>query len=111
MEFNRRNQDEPKKIGRPRGPRSEEQKQRSRDKRAQNKIHKTYIEKYPRALKLLCKCHKSIRTLSKAIDNIAADCPELDMDVYLRAESLNEIDIDDFMDDVEDLVSDYDEED
>ena len=111
MEFNRRNQDEPKKIGRPRGPRSEEQKQRSRDKRAQNKIHKTYIEKYPRALKLLCKSHKSIITLSKAIDNIAADFPELDMDVYLRPEYLNEIDIDDFMDDVEDLVSDYDEED
>jgi len=111
MEFNRRNQDEPKKIGRPRGPRSEEQKQRSRDKRAQNKIHKTYIEKYPRALKLLCKSHKSIITLSKAIDNIAADFPELDMDVYLRPEYLNEIDIDDFMDDIEDLVSDYDEED
>eukprot|EP00966_Prymnesium_polylepis_P068764 1597109-Prymnesium_polylepis.1 len=42
MEFNRRNQDEPKhKIGRPRGPRTEEQKERSRDKRAQNKIHRS----------------------------------------------------------------------
>ena len=111
MEFNRRNQDEPKKIGRPRGPRTEEQKQRSRDKRAQNKIHKTYIEKYPRALKLLCKLHESMTTLSKALDNIAADHPELEMDIYLRVESLNEIDVDDFMDDIEDLVSDYDEED
>eukprot|EP00966_Prymnesium_polylepis_P082094 1901883-Prymnesium_polylepis.1 len=65
MEFNRRNQDEPKKIGRPapRGPRTAEQKQQSRDKRAQNKIHKIYIEKYPRALKLLCKFQKSIRIL------------------------------------------------
>ena len=33
------------------------------------------------------------------------------MDVYLRPEYLNEIDIDDFMDDIEDLVSDYEEED
>jgi hypothetical protein len=111
MEFNRRNQDEPKKVARPRGPRTQEQKQRSRDKRAQNKIHKTYIEKYPRALKLLCKLHKSIRILSKALDNIADDCPNLDMDEYLEVEHLNEIDIDDFMDDIEDLVSDYEEED
>eukprot|EP00966_Prymnesium_polylepis_P025694 592413-Prymnesium_polylepis.1 len=114
MEFNRRNQDEPKKVGRPRGPRTEEQRQRSRDKRAQNKIHKAYIEKYPRALKLLCKYHKSIRTLSKALDCIAEDIPDLDMDDYLRVESFNsDEELDDFMDDIEDLgyddvLGDYD---
>jgi hypothetical protein len=111
MEFNRRNQDEPKKIGRPRGPRSEEQKQRSRDKRAQNKIHKTYIEKYPKALKLLCKFQKSIRILSKALDSIADDSPHLEMGEYLEVEHLNGLNVDDFMDDIEDLVSDYEEED
>eukprot|EP00966_Prymnesium_polylepis_P202339 4687489-Prymnesium_polylepis.1 len=61
----------------------------------------------------MCKLHKSIKILSKALDNIADDSPHLDMGEYLEVEHLNsEIDVDDFMDDIQDLVpSDYEEED
>ena len=63
-------------------------------------------------MKLLCKFQKSIRILSKALDSIADDCPHLDTGEYLEVESLNHgIDVDDFMDDIQDLVSDYEEED
>ena len=61
-------------------------------------------------MKLLCKFQKSIRILSKALDSIADDCPHLEMGEYLEVEHLNGIDVDDFMDDIDDLVSDYEED-
>jgi hypothetical protein len=45
-------------------------------------------------------------TLSKALDCIAEDLPHLNMDEYLRVESLNsgiDEELDDFMDDIQDL--------
>ena len=58
-------------------------------------------------MKLLCKLHKSNRTLSKALDYIAKDHPHLDMDDYLTVESLNsgiDEEVDDFMDNIQDIV-------
>ena len=54
-------------------------------------------------------------TLSKTLDCIAEDFPHLDMDDYLRVESLNsgiDEELEDFMEDIQDLgLSDHGEED